>query len=219
MASDEGFAVEPPTSRSGCVFVLAHGAGGSMKDPLIVGVAKGLRARGHGVVRFDFEYRRAGKKLPSPAAVLEEEYVAAIRRAREALGLGPRSKRRVVIGGKSMGGRMASHLAADGEPISGLVLLSYPLHPANRTDKLRVDHLPRIRVPTLFLQGTRDPLCDLELMKHHVDAMGEVPELSIVEGGDHSLEVRGPGKRIPREVHEDVAARIDEWTQRAVPKR
>lgn len=216
MTNDDGFSVEPPSSRGGCVFVLAHGAGGSMKDPLLVGVGKALGSLGHGVVRFDFAYRRAGKKLPSPAAVLEDEFVTVIARARQALRIGPRSKRRVVIGGKSMGGRMASHLVAKGERVDGLLLLSYPLHPANRPDKLRVDHLPAVRIPTLFVQGTRDPLCEMPLIRKYAAGMGDVAELSIVEGGDHSLEVRGPGRRSLRDVHEDVAGRIDAWGKRAL---
>ncbi|MBK6518764.1 MAG: alpha/beta fold hydrolase [Polyangiaceae bacterium] len=159
-----------PSARRGAVtFVLAHGAGGSRHDPLLVAVGGALRERGHAVVRFDFLYRALGRKLPDRAPILEATFQAVLARVRAER---PRGSGPLIIGGKSMGGRMASRIVAAGEPASGLLLLSYPLHPAKRLSELRTEHLTRIAIPTLFVQGTRDPLCDLSLLRPALATMG-----------------------------------------------
>ncbi len=198
--------VSAPKKLDGTLFVLAHGAGGSMTDPLLVGLGKELRARGHGVARFNFAYREEGRKVPDRAPKLEEAYRDVLVRLRKKL---PGAS--VVIGGKSMGGRMASHLAAQGEPIDGLLLLGYPLHPPKQPEKLRDAHLPSIRTPTLFVQGTRDPLCDLALLRPRMKAMGKVATLHVVEGGDHSLVVPKSSGRSRGDVLTEVADVVEAW--------
>ena len=176
--------VEPPASKNGVLFVLAHGAGGSMTDPLLVDLTSALHEKGHGVARFNFAYRDEGRKLPDRAPALEATYREVIEQLRRDV-----PHRKLVIGGKSMGGRMASHLAAQGDQLDGLLLLGYPLHPPKRPEKLRDAHLSSIRIPTLFIQGTRDPLCDLALLEPRVRKMGKTATLVVIDEGDHSLVV------------------------------
>jgi len=176
-----------------------------MDAPLLEGVAKGLAARGHTCLRFNFPYREAGKKPPDPAARLEKAMTAVLVRARKLPGT-----ERLIIGGKSMGGRMATHLAAAGEHVDGVLLLGYPLHPPKRFDKMRAAHLPSIRTPMLFLQGTRDALCDLKLLKK---TLKKVPaaRLHVVDGGDHSLDVLKSSGRTRADVQAELCEVIDRW--------
>jgi predicted alpha/beta-hydrolase family hydrolase len=213
--------VDRPTRFDGVVIVLAHGAGGSSSDPLLVDLTKRLVTRGHAVVRFDFAYRAQGRKLPDRAPVLESTYRDAIAAARKRFA---RSKPRAwIIGGKSMGGRMASHLAAQGDDVDGLLLLGYPLHPplkkpGDTPTKLRVDHLSDIRVPTLFLQGTRDPLCDLKRLREALAPLGDHLVLDLIDEADHSLARprRAGGAR--SEQMDDVSARIERWLDRVASR-
>ena len=126
----------------------------------MIAVASALGGAGFEVVRFNFAYRERGSKLPDPMPALKAEVAAAAARAREEL-----KPRRLLIGGRSMGGRAASMLAADGFACDGLLLLAYPLHPAGKPEKLRDAHLAQIRVPVLCFNGTRDELCRRDLME------------------------------------------------------
>lgn len=137
------------------------------------------------VVRFNFPYREKGRKIPDPMPVLK----AAIRDVASQFP-------RVVIGGRSMGGRAASMLAADGFTCAGLLLFAYPLHPAGQPEKLRVSHLPEIKVPVLCFNGTRDTLCRRDLMEKHVPAAWNMQWL---EGADHSLKGAAALAAIARE--------------------
>jgi predicted alpha/beta-hydrolase family hydrolase len=175
-----------------------------MTDPLLVDLAKALHARRHGVARFNFAYRDEGRKLPDRAPKLEATYREVIERVRSDV-----PHRKLVIGGKSMGGRMASHLAAQGDPLDGLLLLGYPLHPPKQPEKLRDAHLKDIRVPTLFVQGTRDPLCDLALLKPRVKKMGKVATLLVIGDADHSLVVPKRSGRDRKSVIAEVVAAIE----------
>src|SRR5262245_12036930 len=136
-----------PEQRTDTAVVLAPGAGSDMRHPWLVAVADALSQRGFSTVRFNFPYKERRGRIPDPAPVLEACYRAVLAQLREDREL---DARRLMIGGKSMGGRMASHLAAAGEPVDGLLFLGYPLHPAGKPDKLRVAHLGRISVPMLF---------------------------------------------------------------------
>lgn len=129
-----------------------------------------LSAIGLEVVRFNFPYRDRGSKRPDPMPVLKARIAELGRNA--------------IIGGRSMGGRAASMLAADGFPCKGLLLFAYPLHPAGQPEKLRIAHLPDIKVPVLCFNGTKDPLCRRDLMEQHVPATWN---MHWIEGGDHSL--------------------------------
>ena len=153
------------------IFVCAHGAGGHKDDRGMLALAEALGGVGLEVVRFDFPYRERGSKRPDPMPVLKAS-------------IAKLSSPTSIIGGRSMGGRAASMLAADGFPCRGLLLFAYPLHPAGQPEKLRAAHLADIRVPVLCFNGTRDPLCRKDLMEKHVPAAWDMQWL---EGADHSL--------------------------------
>lgn len=199
--------VTAPRRTSRATVVLAHGAGGDMRAALLVAMARELAARGLRVVRFEFAYRAAGRSIPDamPKLVRAWEAIAAFARG---LGPGP-----LVLGGKSMGGRAASMAVAAGLACDGLVFLGYPLHPPGKRDKLRDAHLPEVAPPMLFVQGTRDPLCDLDLLRPVLARVGRRARLHVVEGGDHSLDVLVRSGRKQAEVHGEVADAILEWVE------
>src|SRR5579863_10395559 len=152
---------EPATSnKQVALFVCAHGAGGNMLDRGMTTTANALRASGLGVVRFNFLYKEKKSGRPDPMPRLVATTRAVIARASAEL-----EPSRLIIGGRSMGGRAASMLAAEGFDAKGLLLLAYPLHPAGQPGKLRDAHLPQIRMPVLCFNGTRDPLCTPALMR------------------------------------------------------
>jgi len=170
------------------VLVLAHGAGAGQDHPFMRRVAAGLSERGVTVVTFDFPYMARGRRVPDRMPVLETSLVAAVEWARR---LAPGAL--VFAGGKSMGGRVASRVAAD-QPsglgtVAGLVLLGYPLHPPRRPDQLRVDHLPRLRLPVLVVQGTRDEFGSPAELRPWLAQIPAAVTLHEVEDGDHSLAV------------------------------
>jgi predicted alpha/beta-hydrolase family hydrolase len=169
------------------LLVLAHGAGAGQQHPFMISVAKGVATRGVDVVTFDFPYMRARKKVPDRAPVLEQAFSEVIAVARRWSGA-----RRLFIGGKSMGGRMATHLgAARLEGLSGIVVFGYPLHPPGKPDQLRVSHLPSIAAPVLIVQGERDAFGTPLELKPALDSMTAPVQLYVVQGGDHSLAVSG----------------------------
>ena len=110
-----------------------------------------------------------------------------------------------------MGGRMSSLLAAEGEAFDGLCFLGYPLHPPGKPEKLRTEHFPELKLPMLFLQGTRDALCDLELLRPALEGLGQSPTLHVVEEGDHSFAVLKRSGRTPEEVLDELAAAVAAW--------
>jgi predicted alpha/beta-hydrolase family hydrolase len=192
----------------GAGLVLGHSAGARVTDPPLGHVAAGLAARGHPVLGFNFAYSEAGRRLPDPAARLESAFRDAVALARPLLG-GP-----LVLGGRSMGGRIASHLAAQGEPCAGLVLLCYPLHPAGRPERLRTAHWPALRVPLLFVQGDADDLCDLDLLERErrLHLGGADSRVHVLAGADHDLRVPG---RPHAQVLDEVVAVVAEWLRAA----
>lgn len=176
----------PPGARAAApVVVLAHGAGSDMAHPAVVAVCDGIRAAGFPTVRFNFPYREAGRRAPDRQPALLDCYraVLAAVAADERLSGRPR-----VIGGRSMGGRMASILAAEGEPVAGLLLLAFPLHPPKRPGTERAAHLVRVTAPMLFVQGTRDALASWELLEPLVRAL-PTATLHAVRDGDHGFRV------------------------------
>jgi predicted alpha/beta-hydrolase family hydrolase len=191
-------ALHTPPNESGVAIALAPGAGSSFDNAFLVAVAEGLAARGHTVLRFNFVYRERGSGRPDPAKKLVATYRAAADVLRAQGG------RKLVIGGRSMGGRMASMLAAEGYACDGLVFLGYPLHPAGKPEQLRDAHLPRVRAPMLFVQGTRDALCDLELLRPVLARVGPRATLHEVAGADHGFEVRKMDGRTPDSVLAEV---------------
>jgi predicted alpha/beta-hydrolase family hydrolase len=163
--------------------VLAHGAGAGMDHPWMVKVARAFEARGLSVVRFNFPYKNAGKSVPDRPAVLEAHF------AKEWQDAAKSAKGPMIAAGKSMGGRIASQVAAAGgfDPVpAALVFFGYPLHPPGKPAQRRDAHLPKITAPMLFLQGTRDPFGTPDEMTSLVASLPSAT-LHIVDGGDHSL--------------------------------
>jgi uncharacterized protein len=174
--------------------VLAHGAGAGMDHPFMVGFARAANDEGIATLRFNFPYIENGRRAPDPAPFLQEAWLAAFATA------SARAKGEPVwAGGKSLGGRIASMAAADGMPAAGLVFLGYPLHPPGKPERIRDEHLYRIEVPMLFVEGTRDPFATPELLDGVIAKLGGHATLLPIEGGDHSFNVRG-AKRDAREV-------------------
>ena len=176
---------EPATAgNSKALFVAAHGAGSHMDHRSMVQLAQVLRARGFDVVRFNFLYRENGARVTDRMPRLQACLAAVAKRARTELNPG-----KLIIGGRSMGGRAASMLAAEGFECDGILLLAYPLHPAKQPERLRDAHLPRIKVPVLCISGTRDPLCDRMLMQRALDTVQTQWDMHWLEGKDHSFPV------------------------------
>jgi uncharacterized protein len=208
VGADETTAVyEPPTAGSErAVYVCAHGAGGNMSDRGMLASANALRGRGIGVVRYNFVYAEKKSGRPDRMPKLMETVVAVVDRVRAELGPG-----KLIIGGRSMGGRAASMLAAEGFDADGLLLLAYPLHPAGAPEKLRVDHLPQIRMPVLFFSGTRDALCTPPLMERAVATMTAPVEMHWVDGADHSFHVLKSSGRTDGQVMGEIAEASSRW--------
>jgi uncharacterized protein len=172
-------------TATGATLVLAHGAGAPQTHPWMVSMAKTLAERGIAVVTFNFLYTEAKRRAPDKNDVLEATWLAAIDAVR-ARAAGDR----LFIGGKSMGGRIATQVAARPDvEVAGLVLLGYPLHPPGKPAQLRTAHLPRVRAPMLFVQGARDAFGMREEMEPVVAGLSRGTRLFVVEGGDHSLAV------------------------------
>jgi predicted alpha/beta-hydrolase family hydrolase len=208
VGTDETTAVyEPPTSGAErAVYVCAHGAGGNMSDRGMLASANALRGRGIGVVRYNFVYSEKKSGRPDRMPKLMETVAAVVDRVRAEL-----APRMLIIGGRSMGGRAASMLAAEGVAADGLLLLAYPLHPAGAPEKLRVEHLPQIRMPVLFLSGTRDALCTPALMERAVATMTAPVEMHWVDGADHSFHVLKSSGRTDGQVMEEIAETSSGW--------
>jgi len=181
--------------------VVAHGAGAGMDHPFIVGFTDGCVDEGLATLRFNFPYLEAGRRAPDPEATLRDAWRAAFDAASVRADGAP-----VWASGKSLGGRIASMCAADGDIApAGLVFLGYPLHPPGKPERIRDEHLYRIEVPMLFLQGTADPFASPELLDGVVERLGERATLLPFEGAGHSFEVRG-AKRDPRGTGASLAA-------------
>jgi uncharacterized protein len=205
--AEETSALFQPAVTGGrrAVFVCAHGAGGHMRDGGMDRLSVVLLGRGIDVVRFNFLYRERGSGRPDPMPRLKACMAAVIEHTRAAL-----EPEVLIIGGRSMGGRTASMLAAEGFACDGLLLLAYPLHPAGQPEKLRDAHLSAIRVPVLCLNGTRDALCRRDLMERAVASLARW-EMHWLEGADHSFHVLKSSGRTDAEVLTDVADTSARW--------
>ena len=176
------------SDRAQAGLILAHGAGGGQQSRFMVEAGRALAARGITTATFDFPYMAAGRSVPDKAPVLEASWRKAIEAARshDALKSLP-----LFIGGKSMGGRMASHVASQGvDGIAGLVFLGYPLHPPGRPEQRRDAHLPAIKEPMLFVQGTRDQFGTADEIRGLLPRLNPAARLYEVADGDHSFKVR-----------------------------
>jgi len=175
------------TKSADATLILGHGAGANQLSGFMRLFAAGLAERGLDVVTFNFLYSEQGRKIPDPAPRLESCYRAVIDTVVKHKKL---KGNRLVIGGKSMGGRIASQVAAS-QPadIDGLVFLGYPLHPPGRPEKLRWEHLPKIKAPMLFVQGARDAFGTKQEIGALIKKLKLPAELYSIEGGDHSLKI------------------------------
>ncbi|GAA5150816.1 dienelactone hydrolase family protein [Microbacterium pseudoresistens] len=194
---------------SASVVAVAHGAGARMDHPFLAGFAAALRAEGFATLRFNFPYAEAGRRMPGPAAHAVLAWRAVIESIRE------RSAGRVIACGKSYGGRMASMAVAEGMPVDALVYLGYPLHPPGKPEKPRVEHLPVVAVPQLFVEGTDDPF--IQPLSQFEDAVASCQDARIewFEGGGHSFEVKG-AKRPPAEVGASLAPTVSSFIRDVV---
>jgi predicted alpha/beta-hydrolase family hydrolase len=203
----EGF---KKTEGSGVV--IAHGAGKDMNHPLLVMFAEGLARSGYLAMRFNFPYKEKGRRAPDPRKKLERTWMSALACFQKESGL---SSDRIFAAGKSMGGRIASQLVAEGRlPVGGLILLGYPLHPPGRKEKLRDAHLPGIEIPMLYFAGTRDSLCDLALLKSVLKRLRAPYSLEVIDGGDHSFNLPKSHGASEQEVNQLILDKTVNWLKR-----
>jgi predicted alpha/beta-hydrolase family hydrolase len=193
------------------VFACAHGAGGHMSDRGILAVSKVLRERGMDVVRFNFPYKEKRSSRPDPMPLLKQTIEAVVARVRDEL-----RPATLIIGGRSMGGRAASMLAAEGFLCDGLLLLAYPLHPAGRPEQLRDAHLPKITVPVLCLNGTRDSLCRRDLMDAVLERVGGNWTMHWLEGADHGFHVLKSSGSTDADILAKVGDTAERWASSVV---
>ena len=198
-------------NRAGVTLILAHGAGADQRSGFMVAFANALAERGIDIVTFNFLYSEHRRRIPDPNGRLETCWRAVIEAERGRMA----SDDKLAIGGKSMGGRIASQVAADGAgDLAGLVFLGYPLHPPGRPDRLRSAHLRDVRAPMLFVQGTRDAFGTPAELQPIVSPLEPAADLFVVEGGDHSFKVPRSAGAQQQDVHRAIQDRIGSWLRR-----
>jgi len=190
------------------IYVLAHGAGAGMRHKFLESTAVALAGRGVATLRYQFSYMEAGQKRPDSPQVAEPTVAAAVRRAADLVPGVP-----IIAGGKSFGGRMTSGAAARGllAGVKGLAFLGFPLHPPGQPGTQRADHLDQVKVPMLFLQGTRDPFARLDLLTPLCRRLEPRSTLHLIEGGDHSFNVPKSSGRSPAVILEEIADTLVRW--------
>ena len=197
---------KPPDARA--LYVFAHGAGAGMRHSFMEALSEALAAHRVATARYEFPYMARGDKRIDPAPVLE-------RSVRDAVAEAAREGLPIYAGGKSMGGRMTSRAqASEALPgVRGLVFVGFPLHPAGAPSTSRADHLRDVKVPMLFIQGTRDKLAELSLLEPIVRGLPSA-ELQVIDGADHSFHVLERSGRTDAQVLEEIAARVAAFVQR-----
>jgi len=178
-------AEKPDSWDGGTAVILAHGAGQGMDSPFMTFFHHEMAARGFLSVKFNFDYMNQRKGVPDPQPKLRAQYREVVEGVHAEY-----NPKRIIIGGKSMGGRVASYIAGSIDAVAGLVFLGYPLHAPGKTNQLRDEHLYTLMRPMLFISGTRDTLAEQNLLQRVVDKIGERATLIWIERGDHSLTVR-----------------------------
>src|SRR6266705_7076371 len=193
------------------LLVLAHGAGAGMSHPFIEKLASELAGVGVATLRYQFPYMEQKRRVPDASAVLTATVVAAVHAAAEAAPGLP-----LLAGGKSMGGRMTSQAAAERplDGVRGLVFFGFPLHPPNRPGTKRAEHLAKVNVPMLFLEGTRDTLADLTLLRPICEKLGSRATLHIIQEGDHSFHVLKKAGKTDAEVIKELAETTAAWAEK-----
>jgi predicted alpha/beta-hydrolase family hydrolase len=197
-----------PAEARAC-YVFAHGAGAGMTHPFMETFAAGLGDRGIASLRYQFPYMEKGSRRPDPPAVAHATVRAAVAEAgRSCPGLP------LIAGGKSFGGRMTSQAQAIAPlaGVRGLAFLGFPLHPAGKPSSDRAKHLAEVRVPMLFMQGTRDTLAEVTLIEPVVTSLGPSASLHLVRDADHSFHVLARSGRNDREVMKEILDTFSTWT-------
>lgn len=197
---------DPCDDPTAPVFVCAHGAGGNLADRGVVRTAQVLREHGLHTVRFNFAYRERKSSRPDPMPKLTACVAAVVDRVRREL-----NPERLLMGGRSMGGRASSMLASQGFSCDGLVLLAYPLHPPGRPAQLRSAHLPDITIPVLCINGTRDEFCTRALMEDVLETIGPNWRMHWIEGADHSFHVLKSSGNNDAAVMQEIGAVTADW--------
>ena len=199
------------TSTASATLILAHGAGAGQRHPFMINFARGLSEHGAiDIMTFDFLYMHQRRKVPDRMPQLVACYRAVIAAARMHL---DSARDGLFIGGKSMGGRAATHVAA-ADPalhLSGIVLLGYPLHPPRRPDQMRDAHLPNVKYPMLFVQGTRDTFGTPDELRPVLGKISPAPTLHVVEGGDHSFKIGGKDPKKQLAAYAEAQKTIIDW--------
>lgn len=190
-----------PATKSALGIVIAHGAGGNMNTQFIDFFHQAFAHAGYPSLKFNFFYSEAKRKYPDSQPLLMKCFEKAI---------AAMSQDRLIIGGKSMGGRIASYVAEDPR-VAGLLFLGYPLHPPGKIDQLRDQHLYDIGKPMLFVSGTKDPFARIDLLQRTLKKIGPLATSYLVEGGGHSLEVRRKRDQSSIEILDTAATAILEW--------
>jgi uncharacterized protein len=193
------------------MLVLAHGAGAGMNHPFMEKLAEELAGVGVATLRYQFPYMQEHRRVPDAPGVLTATVAAAVRTAAD---LAPQLP--LFAGGKSMGGRMTSQAAAQGqlEAVKGLVFLGFPLHPPGNPGTKRAEHLAKVKTPMLFLQGTRDTFADLKLLRPVCAQLGARATLHIIETADHSFHVLKSSQRSDSEVLQELAETTVSWAEK-----
>jgi hypothetical protein len=197
--------------RAGVTVILGHGAGANQLHPFMRLFASGLAERGMDAITFNFLYMQQGRRVPDPKAKLEACYDAVIE---SAIGNKKLKGNRLAIGGKSMGGRIASQVAAKPESadnVNALVFLGYPLHPPGKPEQLRDAHLKDVRAPMLFVQGSRDAFGTTDEIRAVIKRLHLPATLHTIEGGDHSLKVPRSSGMSQQEIYESTLDEIARW--------
>ncbi|HKW41955.1 MAG TPA: alpha/beta family hydrolase, partial [Gemmatimonadales bacterium] len=202
-----GLLLRPEGAR--LVYVVAHGAGAGMRHPFLETLARRLAEARIATLRYQFPYMERRARRPDPPAVATAAVRAAVA---EAARVAPDLP--LIAGGKSFGGRMTSTAQAESPlpGVRGLVFLGFPLHPPGRPDDKRAEHLSRVQIPMLFLQGTRDEFADLKLLRTGVHALGTRATLHLVDGGDHSFKIQKRSGRTDGDVMSELVTSLAEWT-------
>ncbi|MBW1858782.1 MAG: alpha/beta fold hydrolase [Deltaproteobacteria bacterium] len=189
--------------------IVAHGAGNDREHPLIVTMSQGLAEAGFLTLRFNFLYREKGRRAPDPQDTLVRTWQAVYQFLK---GHPVYGADKIVAVGKSMGGRVASQMVADGLlSVTRLIFLGYPLHPPGKKERMRDGHLYHTKTPMLFFVGTRDPLCDLAQLRKVLARLGGPSHLEAIEGGDHSFRVRKSADTTQQEVYDRILHKTVDW--------
>src|SRR5262245_48378349 len=202
-------------SAIGVTLILGHGAGANQMSNFMVQFARELAARGIDTVTFNFLYTERRRRIPDRNDALEACYQSVIEAFRSRVVHNDIGRNRLAIGGKSMGGRIASQVAArPNADLLGLVFLGYPLHPPGKPDQLRSKHLPHIKAPMLFVQGSRDAFGTPDELNPIISGLPAPADLFIVEGGDHSFKVPKKAGIPQQQVYASILDQVADWLRR-----